>query len=213
MAYEFAAASSQYLNTQNTTIVYPFSISAFVYPKATGDFFAGLFQNGGANNRDRAFIRSSGTKLIAQAVNEGIASGTSTTSNDFTRESWNHIAGTFSLNSRIAYLNGINATPDTTSVSITTPLIILVNDQRYSFQGNLFDLFGNANYAEVGIWNTALTADEIASLAKGMTCDKIRPQNLVFYSPLVRDLIDARSGRAITNNNSAIVSNHPRVYA
>jgi hypothetical protein len=30
--------------------------------------------------------------------------------------------------------------------------------------------------AEVGIWNAALTAAEIASLAKGMTCDKVRPQ-------------------------------------
>ncbi len=45
-----------------------------------------------------------------------------------------------------------------------------------------------------------------------MTCDKIRPQNLVFYSPLVRDLIDARGGRAITNNNGATVANHPRIY-
>jgi hypothetical protein len=48
--------------------------------------------------------------------------------------------------------------------------------------------------AEVGIWNAALTAAEIASLAKGMTPDKIRPQSLVFYAPLVRDLIDVRGG-------------------
>jgi hypothetical protein len=212
MAYEFTAASSQYLSTQNTSIVYPFTISAFVYPKATGNFFAGLFQNGGLNNRDRAFIRNSGTKLIAQAVNEGSVAATSTTSNDFTRESWNHIAGTFSLNSRIAYLNGIGATPNTTSVSIQTPLIVLVNDQRYSNQGNLFDLFGDANYAEVGIWSAALTAAEIASLADGMTCDKVRPQNLVFYAPLVRDLIDQKGGLTITNNNGATVANHPRIY-
>ncbi len=67
--------------------------------------------------------------------------------------------------------------------------------------------------AEVGIWNAALTAAEVASLAKGMTCDKVRPQSLVFYAPLVRDLIDARGGRAITNNNGATVAAHTRVYA
>ena len=67
--------------------------------------------------------------------------------------------------------------------------------------------------AEVGIWNAALSAAEIASLAKGMTCDKVRPQSLVFYAPLVRDLIDQKGGRAITNNNGATVANHPRVYA
>ena len=70
----------------------------------------------------------------------------------------------------------------------------------------------NGSLAEVGIWNAALTADEIASLAKGMTCDKIRPQSLVFYAPLVRDLIDQKGGLTITNNNAATVAAHPRIY-
>ena len=67
--------------------------------------------------------------------------------------------------------------------------------------------------AEVGLWNAALTASEIASLADGMTCDKVRPQSLVFYAPLIRDLQDLRGGLSITNNNTATVANHPRVYA
>jgi len=46
-----------------------------------------------------------------------------------------------------------------------------------------------------------------------MTCDKIRPQSLLFYGPLVRDLNDQKGGRIITNNNGATVANHPRVYA
>ena len=71
----------------------------------------------------------------------------------------------------------------------------------------------NGDIAEVGIWNIALTADEIASLAKGITCDKIRPQSLVFYAPLVRNLQDVKGGLTITNNNGATVSNHPKVYA
>jgi hypothetical protein len=66
--------------------------------------------------------------------------------------------------------------------------------------------------AEVGIWNVALSATELSSLAKGMTCDKVRPQSLVFYAPLVRDLIDQKGGLAITNNNAATVANHPRIY-
>jgi hypothetical protein len=75
------------------------------------------------------------------------------------------------------------------------------------------NIFANCLIAEVGIWNAALTADEIASLADGMTCDKVRPQSLVFYVPLVRDLQDVRGGLSITNNNTATVANHPRVYA
>jgi hypothetical protein len=67
--------------------------------------------------------------------------------------------------------------------------------------------------AEVGIWNAALPAAEIASLAKGMNCAKVRPQNLVFYAPLIRDLNDQKGGLTITNNNGATVAAHPRVYA
>lgn len=71
----------------------------------------------------------------------------------------------------------------------------------------------DGDIAEVGVWNVALTAAEIASLADGMTCDKVRPQSLVFYAPLVRDLQDVRGGLTITNTNTATVANHPRVYA
>lgn len=70
----------------------------------------------------------------------------------------------------------------------------------------------NGGIAEVGIWSAALTGNEIDSLVKGMTCDKIRPQSLVFYAPLVRDLIDQKGGLTITNNNGATVANHPRIY-
>jgi hypothetical protein len=71
----------------------------------------------------------------------------------------------------------------------------------------------DGKFAEVGIWSAALTVDEIRSLSKGMTCDKVRPQSLVFYAPLVRDLIDYKGGLTITNNNTATVAVHPRVYA
>jgi len=77
------------------------------------------------------------------------------------------------------------------------------NNLAFYFQGRI---------AEVGIWNAALTAAEIDSLAKGMTCDKVRPQSLVFYAPLVRELIDQKGGLTITNNNGATVANHPRIY-
>lgn len=77
---------------------------------------------------------------------------------------------------------------------------------------NKINIGANGLVAEVGLWNVALTAAEIASLAKGMTPDKIRPQSLVFYAPLVRDLVDQKGGLTITNNNGATVANHPRIY-
>jgi hypothetical protein len=66
--------------------------------------------------------------------------------------------------------------------------------------------------AEVGVWTTNLNVDEITSLAKGMPCNSVRPSSLSFYAPLVRDLIDIRGGVTITNNNTATVAAHPRIY-
>jgi hypothetical protein len=126
----------------------------------------------------------------------------------FSANTWTHACGVRnSTTSRTVYLNGGNSATNTQS---KTPLNI--NECNIgSFNSGA--LFLNGMIAEVGIWDAALTAAEIASLANGMTPDKIRPQSLVFYAPLVRDLIDQKGGRTITNNNAATVANHPRVYA
>jgi hypothetical protein len=125
------------------------------------------------------------------------------------------LAGVFSAtNSRIAYWNATAGATNTTNITGLTAFNRIAVGCTFSGVNNsgIGSLFPG-DIAEVGIWNAALTAAEIASLAKGMTCDKIRPQNLVFYAPLVRDLIDQKRGLTITNNNGTIVSNHPRVYA
>jgi hypothetical protein len=70
----------------------------------------------------------------------------------------------------------------------------------------------NARVAEAAIWTAALTATEILSLNAGASPALVRPQSLVFYAPLIRDLQDVRGGLAITNNNGATVVDHPRVF-
>jgi hypothetical protein len=123
---------------------------------------------------------------------------------------WYHGAAVFSsATSRTAYLNASAGTSVATNV---TPSGINTFNAATRYNPTLGNYF-NGRIAEVGIWNVALTAAEIASLAKGMTCDKVRPQNLVFYAPLVRNLVDSKGGLTITNNNSATVANHTRVYA
>jgi hypothetical protein len=129
----------------------------------------------------------------------------------FAINTWQHFCSVFATtSSRTVYVDGTAAAENTTTITGTktmdrTALGVLIRPtpDQY-FQGRL---------AECAIWNAALTAAEIASLAKGMTPDKIRPQNLVFYAPLVRNLQDVRGGLTITNNNGATVANHPRVYA
>jgi len=125
---------------------------------------------------------------------------------------WYHVAGVYeSATSRKAYINGSNdsaANDNSNSVTPSGVNLLTIGGRFNTTIGSYFP----GDIAEVGIGNAALTAAEVASLANGMTCDKIRPQSLVFYAPLVRDLIDAKGGRTITNNNGATVANHPRIY-
>lgn len=73
-------------------------------------------------------------------------------------------------------------------------------------------LFFDGAGAEAAIWSVALTAAEIASLAKGFSPRRIRPQSLVFYAPLIRNLQDVRRGLALTPVNGPTVVAHPRCY-
>jgi hypothetical protein len=162
-------------------------------------------------NRFIIFARGdlAGDPITASADNG--SGGVATTTAGYTANTWHHACGVFtSSTSRAVYLDGTNSGTNATNI---TPSGLDTTTIGSRFTQNTNGVFLNGLIAEVGIWNAALTAEEVASLAKGMTCDKIHPQNLVFYAPLVRDLIDQKGGRTITNNNGATVANHPRVYA
>jgi hypothetical protein len=128
----------------------------------------------------------------------------------FPTATFKHVAAVVDNVSGVIYLNGVSGIPFPKVGSFSTTLnAFCIGALMRSPVVNYF----NGDIAEVGIWNAALTADEIASLSRGMTCDKVRPQNLVFYAPLVRDLIDVKSGLILTNNNGATAADHPRIYA
>lgn len=106
------------------------------------------------------------------------------------------------------YVNGTQEASSTTAVgppnqaTVSTDIGRRAGASQYPINGRL---------AEVGIWNATLTASQAASLAKGFACDRVAPQSLVLYAPLVRDLIDIR-GTSLTNNGPAVAYPHPRVY-
>jgi hypothetical protein len=157
------------------------------------------------------FLRGdlAGDPIQVAIANLGAPSTASSTAG-YSANTWHHACAVFSSSTdRTIYLNGANSATNTANIAIT-PNNILIGAGG-SGAGTL--QFMDGELADIGIWNVALTAAEIASLADGMTCDKVRPQSLVFYAPLVRDLIDYKGGLTITNNNTATVANHPRVYA
>jgi hypothetical protein len=129
---------------------------------------------------------------------------------------WNHLAlvfdGTQSTNAtRLKmYFNG---TQETLSFSGTIPATTRDNAGVELLRINRYlNSFGNGSYAELGVWQEPLSNADVAALSKGMTPDKVRPEKLVTYIPLVRDIQDVKSGTALTNTSST-VANHTRVYA
>ena len=132
---------------------------------------------------------------------------------------WNHVAFSFDgsqsgnsnrlkgyFNGNLEILNFAGTTIPATTSNNSVVETFRVNRHQAENQ------WGTGDYAELGMWQATLTAEEVASLAKGMTCDKIRPQSLVYYTPLIRDIQDLARGMTLTNTNST-VANHPRVYA
>jgi len=211
MAYRFTATSSQYLSAgASVTAGSPVTIAYWVRPTdiLVGNFMHVSVGNSGSTHRIQMY-RAAGVNFTIDSI--ATSSAGFLVAAAFSSGIWAHCACTFASNtSRTPYINGSASSTNTTNIGTQNAF----NETLIAARRNVTaGVFGNDTIAEVGIWNAALTAAEVASLAKGMTCDKVRPQSLVFYAPLVRDLIDARGGRAITNNNGATVANHPRVYA
>jgi hypothetical protein len=217
MAYNFDAASSQFLSIPNNSILVitgnltvmawvkrltaPVGTNAGIVSKFVGTGSQRgytLYQN--PTNKAGGGISSDGVNFI------NILSTTSLTTD------WTHVAFTYTPSSSIIiYVNGIQDGIKTTSIPasiFSSSAELLIGSIARSVNQN----FGGS-ISEAAVYNTTLSASEIASAAKGFTPDQIRPHSLVFYAPLVRNLIDLKGGLPITNNNSATVVEHPRIIS
>jgi hypothetical protein len=230
MAYNFTAASSQYLTIgSSSNLVFDKDdtltvVGWFYIPTVATGFYSLVNKQQNSGNGTGWSVNyfhnfgvgapGIGNFLGFQKRFSGTNQAWANIPYTATSGQWFHAAfssTSASTNDMKIYANGTQGTNAITRNNLTTAITNAVVPQINGRNGaNNLNSF---QAAEVGIWNAALTAAEVAALAKGMTCDKIRPQSLVFYAPLVRDLVDQKGGLTITNNNGATVANHPRVYA
>lgn len=216
MAYDFTAASSQFLTTSMSPLTAePLTIAAWFNSKSNAAQVCLVSVDRGASSIGTGtgfhglILPNNPARTVNATSNDGTFS-VATTTTTYTLNTWNHGCAVFSAaNNRTSYLNGGGNVTNTVTRNVTNLANITIGS-RYTTSGT--GQFVQGLIAEVGIWNAALTAAEISALARGMTCDKIRPQNLVFYAPLIRDLQDTKGGLSITNNNGASVTDHPRIY-
>ena len=210
MAYDFTAASSQYLSMTSSPVSGPPLTMACWFNAdqvTTSDYLVSVTSSLNEYFALAIFGANAGDPVGAFDFRSGPFFAYTTTG--YTAGQWTHAAGVWSsLSSRTAYINGGSSGTNTSSQTAIT-----LTRAQIAANAAVATNRMNGLIAEVGIWNAALTAAEVASLAKGMTPDKIRPQSLVFYAPLVRDINDQKGGLTVTNNNAATVANHTRVYA
>jgi len=104
----------------------------------------------------------------------------------------------------------IETVTDTSSQNPTNFTRLHIGSRR---NNSTTDEYYNGKIAEVAIWNVSLEDSDFISMSKGISCTLVRPQNLVFYAPLIRDIVDLTTSKlALTNNGGATVSDHPRIY-
>lgn len=218
MAYNFTAASSQYLTTNGTPIAAaPFTISCWVKPNnntTTGSCV--VLRNTGSQERFQLSINAGASpKRLPQivALNSTGAFGTSIANYNinYSANIWYNVTCTVATgtNNMRAWNNGeIGSLTSNETLNVSVGGVNQISIGGYTPTS----AFIEGNLAHVGIWNVVLSSDEIKSLAKGMGCNKIRPQALKFHAPLIRNLQDISQGRSITNNNAVTVSDHPRIY-
>jgi hypothetical protein len=217
MAYDFNG-STQYLSCTSSPLgnsPVTFSIACWVNANAGSNRFvaafgsstnntpiltmgAGFADSGQNTSHFRAFSRND-----ANSIRFDMAGGVAFDN------TWHHVCLRCNTTDSKIYVDGANTNTGNAQSGAQTFNRFAIGALLRASALNHID----GSVADVGVWSADLTEQEIKSLSAGMTCDKVRPQSLVFYAPLVRDLQDVRGGLTITNNNTATVANHPRVYA
>jgi hypothetical protein len=210
MSRSFAAASSEYLNNDSFTSIsgVPFSMACWLYfTDATNDR-PGLFIGDKDAVNHRAQIQFQDTGAVLNFQYETSVGATEASGGSMVVNTWYHIAGVLAAtNSGFAYLDGVQGTEQTNDVGDLTAIDrVAIGAEAGSTPAEYMD----GNVAEAAVWNVALTQADITALAAGYSPLFIKPQNLVFYLPMIRDNdVDWIGGLSMTANGTPTVADHP----
>lgn len=209
MARNFVAASAQYLRNAAAVIsAAPFTAACWYRPTTLQqNELISIAVNGATNNHFSIACQAAGQ---IQANARDTAAAQSVTTGILVAGTWAHCGAVFaSTTSRTAYLNGVAATVDTTSVNPAGMNETLIGTGENNSKR------ANGDIAEAAIWNVALSTTDMLALAAGVCPLLIRPNALVFYSPLQGQASpepDFRGRFDMTLNASPVYAVHPRIF-
>lgn len=210
MSLEFTP-STVLENTSPVVTAVPISMAGWFNSDSVANTNSCIVSVGGDNGSERHEWELSRNRddLYALTADAGGFS-LATTTGGFLVDTWNHGCAVFAANNdRRAYLNGGNKGTESTA---RTPNPAYIDRNRIA-QRRLDDWPWDGELAEVGIWNIALTDDDVYSLSRGFSPLLIKPDNLVLYFPMIRGVYkDLVAGLTFTKAGAGVtVSPHCRV--
>jgi hypothetical protein len=204
MARSFNGA--EYIQRTLPALSPPFTLAGWFKANSLGGNRAvvGLGISGTYHRHDLTIVGSAVRSISTDGTN-GPAATSSTTA---TVGTWNHAAGVWTTStSRAAYLNGGGKATNSgfsNTAGVTTAAIgaiIFLSSFGEGMDGDI---------GETAIWTVALTDEEVGTLARGVSPTLVRPQSLLYYVPLVRDLKDHKTPGLLTPLGTTITP-HPRI--
>jgi hypothetical protein len=218
MSYYFDGATQLITSTAPPIADFPITICGWFKP-ASASATQTMFTFG-VSSTTRSFVSiavNTGPVWSMESVDTGgtgrlFNSSVSLQTNvwQFVCASWDGDTATSTVNSRRIIVNTTKNTSATSFIinAATTWDRLSIGARRRT----TIDEYYNGDAAECAAWNAILNDNEIFSMADGVKPSQIRPQNLKFYAPLVRDVYDVFSGTPLTLTNTPTVSDHVRRY-
>lgn len=165
-------------------------------PNSSPNGFSLYTNSPGAN---MVFVSKSGTTQIVGITGAGT----------FRDNNWHHIGINYlqSAGQTVeVFLDGVldaSATPGSGHGGVSFPI-------RFGDGADGFFAGFAGNMAEMACWNSALTADQVVSLAKGFRAPNVKRDGLLYYIPGIR-AVQEFLGASLTAAGLT-ASDHPRIY-
>lgn len=182
-ALDFTAASSHGIVSGLSSLT---NQTGTLHIRSYGDSYTtrglfGVYETSGNSYIYFQYATSSRFQFVASA--DGGGTTTTVTKDNTYLNRWVSIAFVMeSATMRRCYLDGVEEATSSVSRSLGILDKFVVISARLD-TGSVAN-YGRGLLSDAAIWNVALTAAEIASLATNASPSDIRPQNLVFYAPL-----------------------------
>lgn len=188
MARLFDDAANQYLEIDSAVVSsYPLTMACWFYTDndALGQALMGVLDKDVAAHYH--LLQAAGGAVgdpVRYTAIAGVAPQQADTTSGYSINTWHHACAVGAdSTTRAAFLDGGNK--GTNAVDLTPANLDRTSIGRRGSSAPAWYMSGYI--AEAAVWSAALTDEEVAILAEGISPLLVRPQNLVFYCPLIRD--------------------------